>query len=120
MEQEILMLKEDGRSERRCRLLQFRPEAFAVLLICSEEQLLLGNVKCLAPDYPFSLDAREAELLGVSCEELLDVFCRVSIPRENPQNAGFDLSRLVLVNRASGHALEVRRPGLPLIALAQH
>ena len=45
------------------------------------------------------------------------VLCRMCIPHDRPQGAGFDLGRLVFVNTNSGRALEADRPGAPIVPL---
>ncbi len=118
MEQEIFFVNGEGGQERVCRILRFHPNACAVVLMCGEESFLLGDVRRVAPEYRFAPTSGEAGMLGISPEDPIDVFCRVAIPGDMPQNAGFDLGRLVLVHRSSKRALAVRRPGAPLVPFA--
>ena len=70
------------------------------------------------------LTAEELAALGCLPGDMLDtlpddvaVLCRIRIPHEKPQEVGFDLARLVIINTRSGKALEAERPGAPLIPL---
>ena len=108
-----------------CRLFRLDPESTAFILQSTEnggERLLLGDVRRLGPEALPVLSREELTALG--CEQdaagLPDdmvVLCRLRIPHEKPQDAGFDLGRLVVVNRASGMAVEAERPGAPFIPL---
>ena len=71
------------------------------------------------------LSADELSALGCLPGNMLEtlpddvaVLCRMCIPHSKPQEAGFDLARLVLVNTKTGKALEAERPGAPVIPLA--
>ncbi|WP_446423692.1 hypothetical protein [Mailhella sp.] len=109
-----------------CRLFRLDPESSVFILQSAEnggERLLLGDVRRLGPEALPVLSPEELAALG--CEPELSglpddvaVLCRVRIPHEKPQDAGFDLGRLVVVNMASGLALETERPGAPLLPLA--
>ncbi len=95
---------------RRCRILKFSSDSPAVLLQDVEDQnsvLLLGDVRRIAP----------GRLPGLEAEEGVAVFCGVSIPEDDPLAAGFDLSRLILVDLSCGTGREVERPGLPVLPL---
>ncbi|MBR3880119.1 MAG: hypothetical protein IKJ34_00750 [Mailhella sp.] len=104
---------------RRCLLTRFVPESPALVLrdLESEDQLLLGDVRLVAPYYLPELDEREREALGmgdVAAEDIL-ILCRMAVPYARPQEAGFDMSHFVCVH--SGRGIEVRRPGAPVIPL---
>ena len=110
-----------------CRLLRLSPESSAFILQNAEngsERLLLGDVRRLGPEALPVLSTEELAALGLpdamleSLPEDVAVLCRMRIPREKPQDAGFDLGRLVFVNTQNGMALEAERPGAPLIPLA--
>lgn len=110
-----------------CRLLRLSPESSAFILQSAEngsERLLLGDVRRLGPEALPVLSTEELAALGLpdamleSLPEDVAVLCRMRIPREKPQDAGFDLGRLVFVNTQNGMALEAERPGAPLIPLA--
>lgn len=110
-----------------CRLLRLSPESSAFILQNAEngsERLLLGDVRRLGPEALPVLSTEELAALGLpdamleSLPEDVAVLCRMRIPREKPQDAGFDLGRLVFVNTRNGMALEAERPGAPLIPLA--
>lgn len=116
MEREIVLVNANG--ETPCRLLRCRPEASAVILFCGEERFLLGDVRRLAPEYTFVLEAWEAELLGVEADAAVDVYCWAFIPQHKPQAAGFTLEKLLVVAE-SGRALEVRRSGGPCLSFLQ-
>ena len=106
-----------------CRLLLTRimPESSAFLLRdpATGAQLLLGDVRLVAPEYLPELDEREREALGLSDDEAQEplVLCRMAVPYARPQDAGFDLSHFVCVH--SGRGIEVRRPGAPVIPLVK-
>lgn len=107
---------------RSCRLQKLAPDASAVLLSSLEAPcppLLLGCVRLHCPASSPVVTAGELAALGLSAEDGddVDVFCRLSIPDEDPLRAGFDLSRLVLVASSTGRALEAARPGAPVMAL---
>jgi len=104
---------------RRCQIIRFEPESPALLLRDPESgaQLLLGDVRLVAPYYLPELDEREREALGMgdaAAEDIL-ILCRMTVPYARPQDAGFDVSRLVCI--CSGRGIEVRRPGAPVIPL---
>ena len=111
-----------------CRLMHLSPESSAFILQRAEnggERLLLGDVRRLGPEALPVLSPKECAALGCIPDDVMDalpddviVLCRMRIPHEKPQDAGFDLRRLVLVNRRNGMALEAERPGAPLIPLA--
>ena len=111
-----------------CRLLRLAPESTAFILQNAEngsERLLLGDVRRIGPEALPVLAADELSALGCLPAEMLDslpddvaVLCRMRIPQGRPQDAGFDLGRLVLINTRNGKALEAERPGAPLIPLA--
>lgn len=111
-----------------CRLLRLAPESTAFILQSAEnggERLLLGDVRRLGAGALPVLSAEELTALGcVPAEVFSDlpddvvVLCRMHIPHEAPQDAGFDLGRLVFVNLSSGLAMEAERPGAPRIPLA--
>jgi hypothetical protein len=110
-----------------CRLFRLDPESSVFILQSTEnggERLLLGDVRRLGPEAlpvlsPDELSALgfEQELAGLPDDAV--VLCRLRIPYEKPQDAGFDLGRLVVVNMARGLALEAERPGAPLLPLAR-
>ena len=111
-----------------CRLLRLTPESTAFILQNAEngsERLLLGDVRRIGPAALPVLSVDELSALGCLPGEMLEtlpddvaVLCRMRIPHEKPQEAGFDLARLVFVNTRTGKALEAERPGAPLIPLA--
>ena len=111
-----------------CRLLRLAPESAAFILQNAEngsERLLLGDVRSIGPEALPVLTAEEIAALDCLPNDMLEtlsddvvVFCRMRIPHEKPQEAGFDLARLVLINTRNGKALEAERPGAPLIPLA--
>jgi hypothetical protein len=106
---------------RRCLLTRFVPESPALILRDPEsgDQLLLGDVRLVAPDYLPELDARERESLGMgdaAAEDIL-VLCRMAVPYARPQEAGFDMSRLVCIY--AGQGIELQRSGAPVIPLAE-
>ena len=111
-----------------CRLLRLAPDSTAFILQHAEngsERLLLGDVRRIGPEALPVLTAEELAALGCLPGDMLDalsddvaVLCRMRIPHEKPQEAGFDLARLVLINTRNGKALEAERPGAPLIPLA--
>ena len=110
-----------------CRLLRLAPESTAFILQNAEngsERLLLGDVRRIGSEALPVLSAEELSALdclpGDMLETLPDdvaVLCRMRIPHDRPQEAGFDLGRLVFVNVNSGRALEAERPGAPLVPL---
>ncbi len=108
MEREILLIDVKNGSARPCRLLRCRPESSALILFRGSELFLLGDVRRLAPEFPFTLEDEEAKLLDITPDAPVDVFCRVVIPQHKPQTAGFTLEKLLIVAK-SGRALEVRR-----------
>ena len=111
-----------------CRLLRLAPESTAFILQNAEngsERLLLGDVRRIGPEALPVLTTEELAALGYLPADMLDslpddvvVLCRMRIPHKRPQEAGFDLARLVLINTRNGKALEAERPGAPLIPLA--
>ena len=111
-----------------CRLLRLAPESTAFILQNAEngsERLLLGDVRRIGPEALPVLTAEELAALGYLPADMLDslpddvaVLCRMRIPQKRPQEAGFDLARLILVNTRNGKALDAERPGAPLIPLA--
>ena len=110
-----------------CRLLRLAPESTAFILQNAEngsERLLLGEVRRIGPAALPVLSAEELSALGCLPSDMLEtlpddvvVLCRMCIPHQKPQEAGFDLARLVLINTRNGKALEAERPGAPLIPL---
>ena len=110
-----------------CRLFRLSPESSAFILQSAEgggERLLLGDVRRLGAGALPVLSAEEMAALGCIPEgafaDIPDdvvVLCRMCIPHDRPQGAGFDLGRLVFVNTKSGRALEAERPGAPLVPL---
>ena len=110
-----------------CRLLRLAPESTAFILQNAEngsERLLLGDVRRIGTEALPVLSADELTALGCLPGNMLEtlpddvaVLCRMRIPHKKPQEAGFDLARLVLVNTRNGKALEAERPGAPLIPL---
>ena len=110
-----------------CRLFRLSPESSAFILQSAEgggERLLLGDVRRLGAGALPVLSAEEMEALGCipagAFSDIPDdvvVLCRMRIPHDRPQEAGFDLGRLVFVNTNSGRALEAERPGAPLVPL---
>ena len=110
-----------------CRLFRLSPESSAFILQSAEdggERLLLGDVRRLGAGALPVLSAEEMEALGCipagAFSDIPDdvvVLCRMRIPHDRPQEAGFDLGRLVFVNMNSGRALEADRPGAPLVPL---
>ena len=111
-----------------CRLLRLAPESTAFILQNAEngsERLLLGDVRRIGPEALPVLSVDELSALGCLPGDMLEalpddvaVLCRMCIPHKRPQDAGFDLARLVFVNTKTGKALEAERPGAPLIPLA--
>ena len=88
------------------------------------ERLLLVDVRSLGAGALPVLSAEELTALGCVPEgafsdipEDVVVLCRMRIPHDRPQDAGFDLGRLVFVNRRNGRALEAMRSGAPLVPL---
>jgi hypothetical protein len=86
---------------------------------------LLGDVRRIGPEALPVLTSDELATLGCLPGDMLEslpddvaVLCRMRIPNQKPQDAGFDLTRLVLINTRNGKALEAERPGAPLIPLA--
>ena len=110
-----------------CRLFRLSSESSAFILQSAEgggERLLLGDVRRLGAGALPVLSAEEMEALGCipagAFSDIPDdvvVLCRMRIPHDRPQDAGFDLGRLVFVNMNSGRALEAERPGAPLVPL---
>ncbi|MBQ4615512.1 MAG: flagellar assembly protein FliW [Mailhella sp.] len=116
---------------RSARLMSFAQESSAFLLQSMEQEeicFLLGDVRRIAPEYPLSLSEEEWTELALGKDasgeralpEQVIALCRMSIPYERPQDAGFDLSRLVFVNRESGRAMEAYRSGFPVIPLKKN
>jgi hypothetical protein len=111
-----------------CRLLRLAPDSTAFILQNAgngSERLLLGDVRRIGPEALPVLTAEELAALGCLPGDMLEalpddvaVLCRMRIPHAKPQEAGFDLTRLILVNTRNGKALEAERPGAPLIPLA--
>ena len=58
----------------------------------------------------------DADLSGLPDDVV--VLCRLRIPHEKPQDAGFDMGCLVVVNMANGLAVEAERPGAPFMPLS--
>jgi hypothetical protein len=110
------------------RLLRLAPDSTAFILQHPEngsERLLLGDVRRIGPEALPVLTDEELAALGCLPGDMLEslpddvaVLCRMRIPHDKPQEAGFDLTRLVLINTRNGKALEAERPGAPLIPLA--
>ncbi len=108
---------------RLCRLRSFAPGASAVLLLSSESScppLLLGRMQLISHEESFTVSEEERAALGLTPEggeDGIEVFCRMTIPADDPLDAGFDLSRLVLTAPSAGKALEIMRPGAPVVSL---
>ena len=110
-----------------CRLFRLSPESSTFILQSTEgggERLLLGDVRRLGAGALPVLSLEDLSALGCVPEEAFSdipedvvVLCRMRIPKDRPQGAGFDLSRLVFVNRSNGRALEAIRSGAPLVPL---
>ena len=110
-----------------CRLLRLASDSTAFILQNAEngsERLLLGDVRRIGPEALPVLTAEEFAALSCLPGDMLEtlpddmaVLCRMRIPHKKPQEAGFDLARLVLINTRNGKALEAERPGAPLIPL---
>lgn len=116
---------------RSARLVSFAQESTAFLLQSAGREdirFLLGDVRRIAPEYPLFLSEEEWAELALGQEasgeralpEQVIALCRMAIPYDSPQDAGFDLSRLVLVNRESGRAMEAYRSGAPVIPLKKN
>lgn len=111
------------------RLIRLTTESAALILrdTTSGADTLLGDVRRLCRDCVPALSAEEQAALdcaepsgrGVAPEEV-EVLCRLHIPHDRPQDAGFDLGRLVLVNTANGKGLEAMRPDAGLVPLTLH
>lgn len=111
-----------------CRLFRLSPESSAFILQSAEngsERLLLGDVRRLGPEALPVISVEELSALGCMPEDAavglpddVVVLCRMSIPHQKPQDAGFDLGRLIVVNTANGRAVEAERPGAPHMPLA--
>lgn len=107
---------------RSGRLIQLSDDSTACILRFSPEgeSILLGDVHRILPDALPLPSAEERALLGMKDGEPVPadmrIFCRMGIPFERPQDAGFDLSRIVFVY--GDRALEVERPGGPIVPLA--
>ncbi len=108
---------------RRCLLRRLAAGAGAVLLQSVEDEgrcLILGDVRLVAPEDGISLTAEEGAALGrapYTGGDGVEVFCRLFIPEDDPLSAGFDLSRLMLVDTATGTGLEASRPGAAPVLL---
>lgn len=77
---------------------------------------MLGDVKRVFPGFSLSLTQEEQNsLTGGEARSDIGVFCRLRIPHNNPLSAGFDLSRLVLIDTLTGRGLCVSRPALALV-----
>lgn len=110
-----------------CRLFRLSPESSAFILQSAEnggERLLLGDVRRIGPEALPVLSDEELDKLGCVPAEFSDglpedivVLCRMCIPQDKPQEAGFDLGRLVVVNTRKGLAVEAERPGAPILPL---
>jgi len=106
---------------RSGRLIQLSADSTACILrfFPDGESILLGDVRRISPDALPLPSAEELALLGVRDGEPVPadmrILCRMGIPFERPQDAGFDLSRIVFV--CGGRALEVERPGGALVPL---
>lgn len=108
---------------RRCLLVRFTPESPALILKSLDGDggsLLLGDVRRVAPEALPELTAEELEALAclIGDEEEVTVLCRIAVPHTRPQDAGFDLARLILAYH--GCAVEAERPGAPMVPLAHH
>ena len=103
---------------RRFRLVKLSGESPAAVLQSEDgAEFLLGDMRIIAPDLVTEPGEAECEALGVAPGAEVAAFCRVLIPQDAPMDAGFDTSRLILIAPESGRAVEVRRPGGPLISL---
>jgi len=106
---------------RSGRLIQLSADSTACILHFSSEgeSILLGDVRRISSDALPLPSAEDLALLGLKDGEPvpadMHIFCRMSIPFERPQDAGFDLSRIVFVY--GGRALEVERPGGTIVPL---
>ena len=108
-----------------CRLIRLVDGAKAVLLQNASDErqsLVLGDVRLVAPGHVVTLTAEEAEALGRAPGGAggdVEVFCRLVIPDDDPLAAGFDLSRLVLVDGKNGRGVETERPGEAPVLLTE-
>ncbi|MBQ8172851.1 MAG: hypothetical protein IJ034_02785 [Mailhella sp.] len=106
---------------RSGRLIQLSADSTACILrfFPEGESLLLGDVRRISPESLPLPSSEELALLGLQEGEPVPVdmriLCRMGIPFERPQDAGFDLSRIVFVY--GDRALEVERPGWPIVPL---
>ncbi len=83
------------------------------------EKWLLGAAGVILPHWKVSLEESERRILGVEQDGRCEVFCRASIPAENPSGAGFDFNRLILVCPQTGLALEKELSGQPFIPFCE-
>lgn len=112
-----------------CRLFRLSPESSAFILQNGEnggERLLLADVRHIGAAALPVLSEDELAELGCMPDELAEslpddvvVLCRMSIPQERPQDAGYDMGRLVFVNMRNRRAMEAERPGSPVIPLVR-
>ncbi len=127
MEHDVIFFSDTASLEKPLvgRLIQLAPDSTAVILRfeATGENLLLGDMRLIAPEvFPVPV-GEELAALGLDARgkteaspSAVRVFCRMSIPFERPQDAGFDLGRLVFV--CGDRALAVERPGAPVVPLS--
>jgi hypothetical protein len=93
---------------------RFSSQSMAVLLCWEEssDSLILGDVRRLPSRSIPVFDSQTLAVLGVSASDCTDfeIFCRMSIPDTHPQDAGFDLSQLIIACKKTGKAVEVYFP----------
>lgn len=113
-----------------CRLFRLSPESSTFILqeaSSGSERLLLCDVERIGSGALPVLSPEELAELGILPEEASEalpedvvVLCRLRIPQDAPQRAGFDLGRLVVVNKKNGRAVEAERPGASIVPLVPH
>lgn len=102
---------------RHFRVVKLAEESPAAILRGEDgAEFLLGDMRVLAPGEKLGLAVAEQAALGCAETDVV-AFCRVRIPQEAPQEAGFDTGRLILLDPASGRAVEAERTGRPLLSL---
>lgn len=103
----------------RCLMRSFSDEALAVLLCREDDEtccLVLGRAGRVDVQTALSVTDRERAALGLEPgADGVSVFCRMTVPGDDPRDAGFDLSRLVLVAPSTGRGLEAVRPQRPCV-----
>ena len=124
-EQDIVFSRavSDFNGGMQCRIRAFSPDALMVLCFCMDKDcppLVLGRAAFVLPDCPVEITGAEKRELGLPAEaddDAGEVYCRVGIPADHPDLAGFDMAHLVFVSRKTGRAMEAERPGMPFVSL---